>query len=301
MFTLNRRSLQRENVATVTLRIGAQPKYPLRVISCSLALVWLASCATQAGSHNGAVSSATSRTVSPTFVQLTPDFPVVRDGVALTQHGPVNFSTVFLAQQRAAFGDDSADEFNRMTRYELGKIAHHDPITAFGTVSETFTSAPDPAKIEFGQSSVTDLFGDGGKAATTHMVDVDGQEVKRGRPLAEDVADLRSGALTADDLPIHVFHYVDEDGDAHWVTENNRALTVLRMARILPTKIYLLTRSDLQKKQGANALLSVLNRLRAMPHSKPSAEMFIRIQGVNDIGEPRNSWDWDAPFGAVVK
>jgi len=47
--------------------------------------------------------------------------------------------------------------------------------------------------------------------------------------------------------------------------------------------------------------LSVLNRLKALPNSKPSSEMFIRIAGVNDIGEPRNSWDWDAPFGFVVK
>ena len=235
------------------------------------------------------------------MVALTPAFPVVRDNAVLHQSGPVNFSAAFLAQQRAAFGNTPADEFNRMTRYELGKIAHHDPLSAFGTVSETFTSKPDPAKIEFGQSSVTDLFGDGGKAATTQMVDIAGEEVKRGKSLAQDVADLRSGVLTADDLPIHVFHYVDLDGDAHWVTENNRALTVLRMAKLNPTKILVLKKSDLEKKQGANSLLSVLNRFKAMPNCKPSPEMYIRIAGVNDIGQPRNSWDWDAPFGSVVK
>ena len=235
------------------------------------------------------------------MVALTPAFPVVRDNAVLHQSGSVNFSSAFLAQQRAAFGNNPADEFNRMTRYELGKIAHHDPLSAFGTVSETFTSKPDPAKIEFGQSSVTDLFGDGGKAATTHMVDIGGEEVKRGKSLAQDVADLRSGVLTADDLPIHVFHYVDLDGDAHWVTENNRALTVLRMAKLNPTKILVLKKSDLEKKQGANSLLSVLNRFKAMPNCKPSPEMYIRIAGVNDIGQPRNSWDWDAPFGSVVK
>ena len=210
-------------------------------------------------------------------------------------------NAAFLAQQRAAFGDNPAEEFNRMTRYEKGKIAHHDPLSSFGTVSETFTSAPDPAKIEFGQSSVTDSFGDGGKAATTHMMDIDGEEVKRGKSLAQDVADLRSGVLSANDLPIHVFHYVDLDGDAHWVTQNNRALTVLRMAKLNPTKILVLKKSDLEKKQGANSLLSVLNRLKAMPNCKPSPEMYIRIAGVNDIGQPRNSWDWDAPFGSVVK
>ena len=234
-------------------------------------------------------------------VLISPAFPVVRDKVVLHQSGPVNFSAAFLAQQYAAFGNNPADEFNRMTRYELGKIAHHDPLSAFGTVSETFTSKPDPTKIEFGQSSVTDSFGDGGKAATTHMVDIGGEEVKRGKSLAQDVADLRSGALTADDLPIHVFQYVDLDGDSHWVTENNRALTVLRIAKLNPTKIHVLKKSDLEKKQGANSLLSVLNRFKAMPNCKPSPEMYIRIAGVNDIGQPRNSWDWDAPFGSVVK
>ena len=252
-------------------------------------------------STNPPASQATSPTLSLEMVALTPAFPVVRDKAVLQQSGPVNFSAAFLAQQRAAFGNNSADEFNRMTRYELGKIAHHDPLSAFGTVSETFTSKPDPIKIEFGQSSVTDSFGDGGKAATTHMLDIGGEEVKRGKSLADEVADLRSGVLTADDLPIHVFQYVDLDGDAHWVTQNNRALTVLRMAKLNPTKIHVLKKSDLEKKQGANSLLSVLNRFKAMPNCKPSAEMYIRIAGVNDIGQPRNSWDWDAPFGSVAK
>ena len=259
----------------------------------------------QATSPTSQATSPTSQATSPTssleMVALTPSFPVVRDGAVLHQSGPVNFSAAFLAQQRAAFGNNPADEFSRMTRYELGKIAHHDPLSAFGTVSETFTSKPDPAKIEFGQSSVTDLFGDGGKAATTHMVDIGGEEVKRGKSLAQDVADLRSGVLSADDLPIHVFHYVDLDGDAHWVTQNNRALTLLRMAKFNPTQIHVLKKSDLEKKQGTNSLLSVLNRFKAMPNFKPSPEMYIRIAGVNDIGQPRNSWDWDAPFGSVVK
>ena len=277
-----------------------QMKLFLRLISC----VVLASCAAVTPTDaptTAPFSQATSPSLSLEMVALTPAFPVVRDNAVLHQSGPVNFSAAFLAQQRSAFGNTPADEFNRMTRYELGKIAHHDPLSAFGTVSETFTSKPDPAKIEFGQSSVTDLFGDGGKAATTHMVDIAGEEVKRGKSLADEVADLRSGVLTADDLPIHVFHYVDLDGDAHWVTQNNRALTVLRMAKLNPTKIHLLKKSDLEKKQGANSLLSVLNRFKAMPNCKPSAEMYIRIAGVNDIGQPRNSWDWDAPFGSVAK
>jgi hypothetical protein len=280
----------------------------MKFIVNAVCLFLLASCSAVTPTTSPATAPTTpavSETTSPTsaleMVALRPTFPVVRDNAVLHQSGPVNFSAAFLAQQRAAFGNNPADEFNRMTRYELGKIAHHDPLSAFGTVSETFTSKPDPAKIEFGQSSVTDLFGDGGKVATTHMVDIAGEEVKRGKSLADEVADLRSGVLTADDLPIHVFHYVDLDGDSHWVTENNRALTVLRMAKLNPTKIHLLKKSDLEKKQGANSLLSVLNRFKAMPNCKPSPEMYIRIAGVNDIGQPRNSWDWDAPFGSVVK
>ena len=73
------------------------------------------------------------------------------------------------------------------------------------------------------------------------------------------------------------------------------------MAKKVPTRLLLLTRSDLEAKQGANSLRSVLNRLKAMPGGKPSIETFVRIAGVNDIGEPRQSWDWDASFGFVVK
>ncbi len=235
------------------------------------------------------------------MVLITPDYPVVRHGVVLPLNAPVNFSTQFLAQQREAFGEDVQDQCARMLRYELGKIEHHDPLTAFGTVSEDFASTPEPATVEFGQSSVTDLFGDGGKSATTHLEDVAGREVKRGNSLSDDVAELQSGRMTPDDLPIHVFHYVDLDGQAHWVTENNRALAVFRMAKILPTRLLLLKKSDLEAKQGANSLLRVLNRLKALPGAKPSNEMFVRIAGVNDVGEPRQSWDWDAPFGFVVK
>lgn len=238
---------------------------------------------------------------APGMVLITPDYLVVRDGVVLPLHTPVSFSTQFLAQQRAAFGADVKDQRNRMLRYELGKIEHHDPLAAFGTVSEDFTSTPGPATIEFGQPGVTDRFGDGGKSATTHLVDIAGREVKHGNSLAEDVAELQSGRMKPDDLPIHVFHYVDLEGQPHWVTENNRALTVFRMAKILPTRMLLLKKSDLEAKPGANSLMSVLNRLKALPGAKPSNEMFVRIAGVNDVGEPRQSWDWDAPFGFVVK
>ena len=239
--------------------------------------------------------------LSPRMVLITPEYPVVRDGVVLPLHTPVPFSTEFLAQQREAFGDDAQDQCNRMLRYELGKIEHHDSLTAFGTVSESFSSTPNPATIEFGQPSVTDLFGDGGTSATTHLEEIADTEVKRGNSLSHDVAELQSGRMTPDELPIHVFHYVDLDGQPHWVTQNNRHLTVLRMAKKVPTRLLLLTRSDLEATQGPNSLLSVLNRLKALPGGKPSTEMFVRIAGVNDVGEPRQSWDWDAPFGFVVR
>ena len=258
-----------------------------------LLIILLAACAS--------VTPSTSAGLSPLMVQITPNYPVVRSGKVLPAKSSVSFSAQFLAQQKKAFGENLADEYNRMLRYELGKIAYHEPIASFGSVSETFSSTPDPSKIEFGQSAVTDLFGDSGKSATTVVVEIGGKEVKRGKTLSQDVADLQSGAMHPDDLPIHVFQYVDLDGVAHWVTENNRHLTVLRMAKKNPTKILLLKKTDLEKKQGDNSLLSILNRLKALPNCKPSSEMFIRIDGVNDIGEPRNSWDWDAPFGSVVR
>ena len=184
------------------------------------------------------------------MVQITPIYPVVRNGKVLPAKSSVSFSAQFLAQQKKAFGENLADEYNRMLRYELGKIDYHEPIASFGSVSETFSSTPDPSKIEFGQSAVTDLFGDSGKSATTVVVEIGGKEVKRGKTLSQDVADLQSGAMHPDDLPIHVFQYVDLDGVAHWVTENNRHLTVLRMAKKNPTKIILLKKSDLEKSRG---------------------------------------------------
>ena len=154
------------------------------------------------------------------------------------------------SQQKNAFGENSVDGYNRMLRYELGKIASHEPLTSFGSVSETFSSTPDPSKIEFGQSAVTDLFGDSGKSATTEIVNIAGKDVKRGRALSQDVADLQSGLMNPDDLPIQVFQYVDLDGVAHWVTENNRHLTVLRMAKKNPTKIVLLKNRTWEKSRG---------------------------------------------------
>ncbi len=269
-------------------------------VFCLLSLLSLVRCAPI---PPVTLTSRVAPSAAMTMVLLTPDYPVVRDGVTLPLHTPVQFSAQFIDQQREAFGSgvDAPEDFNRMLRYELGKIEYHEPLTAFGTVSEEIASIPDPATIKFGQCGVTDLFGAGGKTATTHLVEVEGKEVKRGNSLAHDVAELQSGRLKPDDLPIHVFHYVDPDGQPHWVTENNRHLTVFRMAKMLPTRLLVLKRSDLEAKEGDNSLLSVLNRLKALPDAKPSAEMFIRIAGVNDLGEPRQSWDWDAPFGFVVR
>ena len=278
----------------LTLPAPAVPYHGASMIRV-LGLLFLIACAPVA---------PTSRIASsPAMVLITPEYPVTRDGVILPLHTPVPFSTEFLSQQLEAFGsgENAQDQCNRMLRYELGKIEFHEPLTAFGTVSEEFSSTPDPSEIKFGQPSVADLFGSGGTSATTHLVEIAGKEVRRGNSLSDDVAELQSGRLMPDDLPIHVFHYVDLDGQSHWVTENNRHLTVFRMAKRVPTRLLLLTRSDLEAKHGANSLLNVLNRLRAMPGGKPSTEMFVRIAGVNDIGEPRESWDWDAPFGFVVR
>ena len=43
------------------------------------------------------------------------------------------------------------------------------------------------------------------------LVEVEGKEVKRRNPLSHDVAELQSGRLISDDLPIHIFQYVDLD------------------------------------------------------------------------------------------
>ena len=34
---------------------------------------------------------------------------------------------------------------------------------------------------------------------------------------------------------------------------------------------------------------------------KPSRVMFVRVDGLNDLGEARRSWNWDAPFGYAVR
>ena len=237
----------------------------------------------------------------PPLILITTHFPVVRNGVTLPPRTPVLFSTAFFAQQTRAFKNTSANPHDRMLRYELGKIPHHQPLSTFGSVSESLPPPPHPSQIEFGQASVTDLFGDDGTPATTHLVTINGQSVKRGKSLAQVADDLRTGRLSPDNFPIHVFHYTAPDGSTHWVTENNRHLVVLRLAKISPTKIHLLKKSQLEKRSGPNSLLSILNRLPALPHSKPSPIIFIRIAGLNDLGQPRNSWNWDAPFGSLVK
>ena len=133
-----------------------------------LLIILLAACAS--------VTPSTSVGLSPLMVQITPNYPVIRSGKVLPAKSSVSFSAQFLAQQKKAFGENLADEYNRMLRYELGKIAYHEPIASFGSISETFSSTPDPSKIEFGQSAVTDLFGDSGKSATTVVVEIGGKE-----------------------------------------------------------------------------------------------------------------------------
>jgi hypothetical protein len=248
----------------------------------------------------GSVSSASE--AREALVWITPAYPVVRDGAPVVAGAaPVAFSKAFLAQQRAAFADDPSTEAERLTRYELGKIAHHEPESAFGAVSEQAPGVPEPRAIAFGQASVTRTFGDGGGEVTTEVVETEGALERRGRALEVVAEELRRGVRTPDDLPISVFHYVDTDGGTHWVTLNNRSLTVLRLAKLEPTKIRFVPRSELAAATGQDALAPVLNRLVAMPGRKPSRVMFVRVDGLNDLGEARRSWNWDAPFGYAVR
>lgn len=260
-------------------------------------VVGLAACGYGQRAPAGTASGA-----QGTLEWILPAFPVVRDGAPVVAGAaPVAFSKAFLAQQRAAFADDPSTEAERLTRYELGKIAHHEPESAFGVVSEQAPGVPEPRAIEFGQASVTRTFGDGGGEVTTEVVEAEGALGRRGRALEVVAEELRRGVRTPDDLPISVFHYVDGDGGAHWVTLNNRSLTVLRLAKLEPTKIRFVPRSELAGATGQDALAPVLNRLVAMPGRKPSRVMFIRVDGLNDLGEARRSWNWDAPFGYAVR
>lgn len=174
---------------------------------------------------------------------------------------------------------------------------YHHPIDSklFGNVLNPLPNEiPDPRSIKFGQSSVNDIFSNSGKLGPKRMLNEDGEIV--GKPLRYIINDLKSGKLSPDQFRVKVFKYKDKSGRIHWVTANNRNLTVLRAAGLEPTNIKILSVNDLKNAKGPDNLESVLNRLVSMPNELPSNYSFIRGEGLNSAGVHRISSDWDAPF-----
>jgi hypothetical protein len=207
----------------------------------------------------------------------------------------------FLAQQKSIFKDSGEVAKDRLWRYMKGQKIYNKPRSYFGEVLNPLRNEkPDPRSIKFGQASVSDSFGDGVRGGGLSKSDpfremYDDWEVQ-GRKLTDVINDLKNGKLTAKDFPIEVFKYKDKTGAIHWITLNNRSLTVLRGANIQPSNIKVVTVEELSSKRGADNILSVLNRLVAMPKELPSTSSYIRVKGMNNMGELRESWNWDAPF-----
>ena len=63
------------------------------------------------------------------------------------------------------------------------------------------------------------------------LVEVEGKEVKRRNSLSHDVAEFQSGRLISDDLPIHIFQYVDLDFSVEhphrWRQRHRRVTSIL--------------------------------------------------------------------------
>jgi hypothetical protein len=131
--------------------------------------------------------------------------------------------------------------------------------------------------VYFGQPNARSVFTENGRFARA--------------TLGEIVAQLRTGDLTPDDLPID---FVWVNGKR--VTANNRSLTALYMAGMRPTQMRDLTGG---MSDSGDASLLVLQRLEGMG-GKPSTEMLLRVDGVGADGEPKAASDWDAPIGEIV-
>jgi hypothetical protein len=110
--------------------------------------------------------------------------------------------------------------------------------------------------------------------------------------LDDVVAELKSGRLKADDVPLR-FIWVD----GKRVTLNNRSLTVLYKAGMRPTN--LIDRTGNLPAHGTDSVEEVLQRLDAMG-GKPSTEMLVRTPGVGADGQLKEASDWDAPLGEIV-
>jgi hypothetical protein len=136
----------------------------------------------------------------------------------------------------------------------------------------------DTCPVYFGQPTIRQRFS--------------GEGVFRRATLDEVVAELKSGNLTPDDIPVQ-FIWVD----GKRVTVNNRSLGVLYKAGIRPTK--LVDRTGTLPPEGSESLEAVLRRLEVMG-GKPSTEMLVRTGGISFDGRLTEASDWNVPMGEIV-
>jgi hypothetical protein len=205
----------------------------------------------------------------------------------------------FVNQQMEIFNDTPLEERDRLFRYFKSQKAYHRPIESFGKILNPLPEEkPDPKIIKFGQATVNSIFSDYNTSGVTSEENNRGEIT--GRPLADVISDLKSKKLKPSDIRIHVFKYLDKKNTIHWVTANNRSLTVLRLAGFEPQNIKVFTVEELRQSKGPDNISSVLNRLVSMPSELPSTISFIRVDGFNSLGVKRMAWNWDAPMGIRV-
>jgi hypothetical protein len=132
--------------------------------------------------------------------------------------------------------------------------------------------------IFFGQANAQSRFSGSGKFSKM--------------PLADLAANLETGEVTPDDVPIE-FIWID----GKRVTVNNRSLTALYKAGKRPTKLI-----DVSNNPGVHSpdeLADTLRRLEGMA-GKPSTEMLVRTPGLGSDRQFRDASDWGAPIGEIV-
>lgn len=199
---------------------------------------------------------------------------------------PFSIGGKFVKQQMKIFTDSPHEEKNRLFRYLKSQKAHHRPIESFGKILDPLRGEkPDPKMIKFGQAIVNSLFSSYDTSGFTSEANDQGEVV--GRPLADVISDLKSQKLKPSDIRIHVFNYQDKKNVIHWITANNRSLTVLRSAGFEPQNIKVFTVEELRQSKGPDNISSVLNRLVSMPSELPSSISYIRVNGFNSLGIQR--------------
>ncbi len=104
-------------------------------------------------------------------------------------------------------------------------------VDAASTVAKA--EVPSGPQVLFGQRRVSPNFGKEGRPE--HLA---------GRPIADVAADLKSGRISADDVPIEAFRHGDE-----LVSTNTRSLAALSEAGVTPTNVTIVnpTRSHLRR------------------------------------------------------